>query len=130
MSACTTPTCVTSIMVVDDSKVSRMLSTAIIKARFPEAKVLEAGSGQAALELLESESPEIAILDMNMPGMTGLELAAMLRQSHPQLRLAMLTANVQQSVQQQAESIGISFYRKPIGEAVINDILDKLGAQS
>ena len=60
---------------------------------------------------------------MNMPGMSGLELAEKLRTSHPDIRLALLTANVQESIQRRAADLGVRFFRKPIGEAVIADIL-------
>ena len=66
---------------------------------------------------------DLAVLDMNMPGMSGIELAERLRLSHPGMKLALLTANAQEAVQRRAAALGVHFFRKPIGETVIADIL-------
>ena len=68
-----------SIFVVDDSRASRMLTIAIIKAEKPDAIVYEAANADEALALLNSCAPSLAILDMNMPGMSGLELAVLVK---------------------------------------------------
>lgn len=47
--------------------------------------VIEAESGAAALRLLESHRPELAILDFVMPGMDGVELAALIHERDPAL---------------------------------------------
>ena len=77
----------------------------------------------AALALLDDAHPDLAVLDMNMPGMSGIELAERLRLSHPGMKLALLTANAQEAVQRRAAALGVHFFRKPIGETVIADIL-------
>jgi CheY-like chemotaxis protein len=61
-----------------------------------------------------------------MPGITGLDLAQSLTSSHPHLRVALLTANIQDATQQRAAELGVTFFRKPIGEAVIRDIINTL----
>ena len=51
-----------------------------------------ASSGSEALQLVGSESPAVAFLDVNMPGMSGLEVLAQLRESHPGLPVIVMTA--------------------------------------
>ena len=114
------------IFVVDDSRASRMLTVAIIKNELPEALILEAGNGDDALVLLETTKPTLAILDMNMPGMSGLELAAKIAESSPATIRALLTANIQESTRAEAESIGVNFFKKPVSERVIKEILSLL----
>ena len=111
------------ILLVDDSRVSRMLCGAIVRERRPDAILVEAGSGDEALTCIASLVPHLAVLDVNMPGMSGIELAERLRLSHPGMKLALLTANVQEAVQRRAAALGVHFFRKPIGETVIADIL-------
>jgi CheY-like chemotaxis protein len=113
-----------TILLVDDSRASRMLCSSVMQepASRP-CQLLEAGDAAAALAVLEAPRPDLAVLDMNMPGMSGLELAERLRVSHPDMKLALLTANVQEAIQRRAAALGVRFFRKPIGEAVIADIL-------
>jgi CheY-like chemotaxis protein len=115
-----------SILVVDDSRVSRMMSIALIRQRYPDALIDEAPDGAAALNMMMVKSYDLAILDMNMPGMSGIEVAEAAIQDYPKIRLAILTANVQSSTRQKVEQLGIRFFAKPIGALVINQILDLL----
>ena len=116
-----------SILVVDDSKVSRMMTMAFVKERYPDAVIHEAPDGAAALKAMDDHHPELVILDMNMPQMSGLEVAEQAIRLHPETRLALLTANVQEATRTKAEALGVQFFRKPINEGVINNILDTLG---
>ncbi len=113
----------TTILLVDDSRASRMLCAAVMRSLHPELHLLEAGDGAAALALLDDARPDLAVLDMNMPGISGIELAERLRLSHPEMKLALLTANAQEAVQRRAAALGVHFFRKPIGEKIIADIL-------
>lgn len=112
-----------TILLVDDSRASRMLCAAVMRSLHPGLQLLEAGDGAAALVLLEDARPDLAVLDMNMPGLSGLDLAERLCSSHPEMKLALLTANAQDAVQRRSASLGVHFFRKPISEAVIADIL-------
>lgn len=114
------------VLLVNDSRASRMLCCSVIRSLRPELQLLEAGDGEAALALLTDVCPALAVLDMNMPGMSGLDLAEKIRVLHPTTKLALLTANVQEAIQQRAAGLGVRFFRKPIGEAVIGDILKLL----
>ena len=48
-------------------------------------RVLEAHSGEKALELTASESPDLVLLDVNMPGIDGFEVCRLIRESHKYL---------------------------------------------
>lgn len=115
-----------TILLVDDSRASRMLCASVMRNQRSDLNLLEAGNGDAALEILATTQPKLAVLDMNMPGLSGLDLAEKIRASHPDITLALLTANVQEAIQQRAARLGVRFFRKPIGEAVISDILQLL----
>lgn len=63
-----------TVLVVDDSKVSRMMITAIIKDKHSDWTIIEAGSGNDALSASEGRKLDLCIIDYNMPGMDGLTL--------------------------------------------------------
>jgi CheY-like chemotaxis protein len=78
-----------SILLVDDDEVLRERLAQAIRARGYEVKT--AGSASEALKEVAVESPEMAVLDLKMPGMSGLELLRELRQQDPATRVLMLT---------------------------------------
>lgn len=108
-----------TILVVDDSRVSRMLIRAIIAHADPQAVVIEASNGEEALTKTQNTSITIATLDLNMPGMDGLVLAKQLIERFPNAKIGLLTANIQEMVRQKAEALGINFISKPITEEKI-----------
>lgn len=66
-----------TIMIVDDSKVNReFLKQIFITGNFD---VIEAGRGGEALEFVEENKPDLMILDLNMPGIGGMETLKRIR---------------------------------------------------
>ncbi len=68
---------VKTILVVDDSRAQRMIVSSTLKRQ--GFKVVEAGSGQEALEKVETEDIDLILSDWMMPGMNGLELCQAFR---------------------------------------------------
>jgi CheY-like chemotaxis protein len=62
-----------------------VLSALAMLLRRSGYQVLEADRSEAALESVASHGPDILLTDVNMPGMTGVELIKKLRKSHPAL---------------------------------------------
>jgi two-component system, chemotaxis family, chemotaxis protein CheY len=114
----------TTVLVVDDSRVSRMMIKAIIADAQPEWRIIEAGSGDEAITNVTDKTPDIAFLDFNMPGMNGIELGEILKDKFPSAKLFLLTANIQESTQQKAAALNISFIGKPITDAKIRGAID------
>lgn len=116
----------TRILVVDDSKVARTVVCGFIRNRVPGVQLLEAGDGKSALALALAERPELTILDINMPDMTGLEVAEQVLAQAPGLRIAILTANVQDATRTKADALGVPMFRKPAKGEVVDEILKHL----
>ena len=106
----------TSVLIVDDSKLARIVVGKAVAALQPEWTRLEAGNADEALALLETRAVDVLILDYNMPGRNGLELAELLRERYPDLPIALATANVQDEVIARARAAGATFVPKPINE--------------
>jgi two-component system KDP operon response regulator KdpE len=76
------------ILIVDDAQqVRRVLRTALSAEGYT---IFEAGTGDEALELFRTSPPDAVLLDVNMPGMTGLETCQELRR-HSDVPILMLT---------------------------------------
>jgi CheY-like chemotaxis protein len=104
----------TTILIVDDSKLARIVAGKAIAALQPEWERVEAGNADEALELLGNRHIDVALLDYNMPGKNGVELAAELRKLLPTLPIALITANIQNEVIDSAKSVGATFVAKPV----------------
>ena len=106
-------------LLVDDSRMSRMIVKKIIETAHPDWKIEEAGDGQQALDKASAKDFELILLDYNMPIMNGGELAEILRPRFPDAKIAFLTANVQEAIKNKAIDLQIDFIPKPITEAKI-----------
>jgi CheY-like chemotaxis protein len=111
------------ILIVDDSKLARMAAAKALNALRPGWTRIEAASAEEALSAMQMSAPDIALLDFNMPGRDGLDLAAELRRSNPGMPVGVVSANHQQSVLDRTLAIGASFLPKPINEEVLGGFL-------
>lgn len=105
-----------TVLIVDDSKLARIVAGKAIGSLQPEWKRAEASNAEEALEKIAAGSVDLALLDYNMPGRNGLELAAAIRALHPSMPLAVITANVQDEVVLRARAVGAAFVTKPLTE--------------
>lgn len=112
-----------TVLVVDDSRVSRMMSRQFILSLHPDWLVEEAVNGEDAIERIQTLTPHLILLDVNMPGMGGLAAAEKLRQLCPNTRINLLTANVQDATRNRATALGVGFVEKPITEVRIRQML-------
>ncbi|MFT7132662.1 MAG: two-component system chemotaxis response regulator CheY [Cyclobacteriaceae bacterium] len=88
-----------NILIVDDSRLSRLLLKAVIDDILPGSAITEADSADNALDLVKDvKAFDISIIDFNMPGRTGLELYAALASVVDIEKKALLTANLQDAI--------------------------------
>jgi CheY-like chemotaxis protein len=92
----------------------------------PQWTVQEAGSGDEALVMAASEQPDFVTMDVNMPGMSGFETAQLMLLRDPNIRIVMLTANIQEGSRQLAASMRLNFVAKPATEISLQQALDYL----
>lgn len=111
------------VLLVDDSRISRMMLNAIIQAHYPQWEITEAEDGESALAMCSAMQFDFISLDMNMPGRDGLTISPELQDLCPNAKIALLTANFQERVKDKAKAQGLSFIPKPITEEKIIDFL-------
>jgi CheY-like chemotaxis protein len=110
-----------TVLIVDDSRMSRMMISTIIKTHHPDWSIIDAASGEEALDKTKGKTIDLMTLDMNMPGMDGITLGSKLRVLFPDAHIALVTANIQDAVRQKAEQAKLAFIAKPITEDRIMD---------
>ncbi|MBR0565802.1 response regulator [Azoarcus sp. L1K30] len=79
------------IVVVDDNEIIRISLRAILRQAGFEV-VGEARDGEGVAEMVEKLAPDLVCLDVMMPGRSGLEVLAELRDRFPTLKVLMITA--------------------------------------
>jgi CheY-like chemotaxis protein len=105
-----------TVLIVDDSKLARIVVSRAITAVQPSWTKIEASNADDALDALAANAIDVAILDFNMPGRNGLELAQDIRTRFPDMPIALATANVQDEIIAQARAVNATFVPKPITE--------------
>jgi two-component system response regulator RegA len=108
-----------SLLLVDDDGTYRERLAKAIAARGYEVRT--AADAEAALALAEADSPEYAVLDLRMPGESGLELLRRLLTIDPTTRVLMLTGYGSIATAMEAVRLGaVNYLTKP---ADVDDIL-------
>jgi two-component system, OmpR family, response regulator len=106
-----TPAGATKVLVVDDEpSITDMVSMAL---RYEEFDVRVAGSGREALDTVETFAPDLAVLDIMMPGIDGLEVARRLRNQGVQLPILFLSARDATEDRVRALTLGDDYVTKP-----------------
>jgi len=80
------------ILIVDDHLIVRQGLQAILAKESDMEVVGAAGSGEEGLELLDRTRPHVALVDVRMPGMSGVELCRRARETAPETAVVMLTS--------------------------------------
>ncbi|WP_067987781.1 ATP-binding protein [Neptuniibacter pectenicola] len=111
-----------TICLVDDDPVLRgLLSDLLVPLGF---NTVEAHDGPSCLQLVKQVRPDLFLLDISMPGISGLELASLLRQQGHKEPIVMLSADAQEYNQQaDYQSVYDDYLVKPVSNHLL---LDKL----
>lgn len=114
------------VLIVDDSRISRMMTKSFIQKLQPDWQIEEASTGEESLLKLETIAGSglpLVLMDVNMPGIGGVVAAERIREKYPTIQITLLTANVQDATRNKARHMGIGFLEKPITETRIHQLL-------
>ena len=103
-----------TVMIVDDSKLARIVAAKALAELQPDWQRVEANSAEQAHEIVAAQTIDLALIDFNMSEKDGLVFAAELRALHPDMPIAIITANVQDEVIARARDVGAAFVPKPV----------------
>jgi len=107
------------ILIVDDSALSRRMLRTILEGG--GHTVVEAGDGLSGLERFSIENPDLTLLDLTMPEMTGFDVLEKLHKMDPEARIVVVSADIQQSSLEMVKAAGgKGFINKPL---VADDLL-------
>jgi len=118
-----------TILYAEDNETIREKYANFLRSYF--GKVYQASNGTDALELYNTHKPNVLLLDINMPGLNGLEVAEQVRQKDEDVKIIMLTAYSDTDKLLKATELNLTKYLvKPIKtfelEEIINMTIEKL----
>ena len=116
-----------NILIVDDEKIEREAIRMIVESStLPFSLVFEASSGREMLELLKAHHVDIVILDINMPGLTGLQALEMMRADGMDTKVIISTAYDEFNYAVKAlQSGAVDFLVKPVSDESLIESLKK-----
>lgn len=80
------------VVLADDHALVRQGISRFLEESGDITVVAEAGDGETALELVAEHQPDIAVIDIRMPKLSGVDLARRIKAEHPQVKILVLTA--------------------------------------
>lgn len=100
------------VLCIDDTPDVRLLIRRLLA---PDYQIVEAGDGLQGIEVASSEQPDLVLVDLHMPYLTGYEVATRIKSLLPHVPVVALTADVTQHVRERALASGCDGYiSKPI----------------
>jgi CheY-like chemotaxis protein len=111
------------LLIDDDRQHLDMLRNLLQPLRF---NLLAASDGHTGLQLAAQHRPQLAMVDISLPDMTGWQIAAQLKQTHPQMRIAMVSANAHEYHSGGEGSSHDAFIMKPVDMQAVLDCIGRL----
>jgi len=110
------------ILAVDDEAFIRELLVDFLT--FDGYDVAAAENGEDALKIIEEMKPHLVIMDIKMPGLSGLEVLRQIKATHKDIGVIMLSAFGDSATIQEARSLGADFYlQKPVDLRRLKEML-------
>jgi len=116
----------TTILLADDHVLFRQGLASLVRERPDWQLVAEVGDGVEAVRLAEALRPRIAVLDIEMPGMNGIEAAGEIRRVSPATRIVALSMYGDTHYQQRMFEAGASAY--VLKNEAIDDLVEAITA--
>ncbi|WKL01840.1 response regulator [Paenibacillus amylolyticus] len=103
------------VLIVEDSIFVQKLLTKLIVDHIPECEIQIANNGEQGYNLFKEFQPDFITTDLLMPGLNGQEMLRMIRETDSNVKIIILSADIQKTTRGEVEMLGISgFLNKPL----------------
>ena len=117
----------TLLLIEDEELVRKGIRRLVPFEKFNITEIIEAGNGQEGLKLFLDHSPDIVLLDINIPKMNGLDFARKAKEIKPNVKIAVITGYDYYDYAVTSLQIGIDDYvLKPVSKEDVYEVLRKL----
>lgn len=118
------------VLIVDDQAPFRRAARAVVTATPGFEVVGEAESGEEAVEMADALGPRLVLMDINLPGINGIEATRRITSAHPEAVVMLLSTYQAGDLPADADSCGAAAYvhKEDFGPALVQDIWAKHSA--
>jgi two-component system invasion response regulator UvrY len=122
-----TPT--VDVVVVDDQPVFRQVAREVVDATPGFEMVGEASSGEHTLDVVEALQPDLVFVDVRMPGIDGIETAALLHRAHPGVVVVLISLEEPAHLPDDAASCGAAelLRKQDFGPPTLRRVWERYG---
>jgi DNA-binding NarL/FixJ family response regulator len=114
------------VLVVDDHVAVRARLAEVVAGAFEDVRIGQAGDGDTALRAIQPRAWDLVVLDINLPGLTGLETLALMREISPDLPIIMVSFHSALHYVKRSFSLGASAYVSKVTAA--DDLVEAIEA--
>jgi two-component system, NarL family, invasion response regulator UvrY len=121
---------VVAVLIVDDQAPFRRAARAVVTATPGFEVVGEAKSGEEAVQMVDTLEPGLVLMDINLPGINGIEATRRITTAHPAAVVMLLSTYQVGDLPADAEGCGAVAYvhKEDFGPALVQDVWSKRGA--
>jgi DNA-binding NarL/FixJ family response regulator len=113
------------VLLVDDHAMVRQGLRSYLSTYYRDIEVVgDAGSGEEALQAVHTLSPSVVVMDINMPGLNGIEATARIKQTHPHVGVVGLSMHVDEDYRRAMTTAGATALISK--GAVLEDLYDAI----
>jgi two-component system, NarL family, invasion response regulator UvrY len=118
-----------TVLIADDQAPFRRAAAAVVRVTPGFEVVGEVESGEAAVELVDSLGPDLVLMDIHLPGISGIEAARRIAGSHPVTVTFLLSSYQVRDVPPQAHSSGAAAYihKEDFGPKLLSELWETRG---
>jgi len=122
MDAIQQPTRAVTVLIVDDQLPFRAVARTVVGG--------EAESGEDAVAQVNAIRPDLVLMDINLPGINGIEATRQIRAAHPDVQIILLSTYSEADLPADAREVGALAYvhKEDFGPAVMRDLWPEAGA--
>jgi DNA-binding NarL/FixJ family response regulator len=118
-----------TVLIVDDHPMMRLGIAAIVNDQPDMTVVAQAGTGEQAVQLWRQHKPHVTLMDLRLPGMSGVEAIRAIRREYPRSRVVVLTTyEGDEDVHQALEAGAQGYLLKGMSPEVLLDALRRVHA--
>ncbi len=119
-----------SALLVEDQEIVREGLALILKKHYPDVIIHQAGSGPEAIEILQNNSITIVLLDISLPGMSGVEIAQLILKNYPLVKVLVVTQYNGEAMIRNLLKAGVhSFFFKNNASSEIKEAINTVDTQ-
>jgi two-component system, NarL family, invasion response regulator UvrY len=116
-----------SVLIVDDQLPFRAVARTVIGLTGGFAVAGEAESGEDAVTQVDEHAPDLVLMDINLPGINGIEATRRIRAAHPETQVILLSTYSEADLPADARECGALAYvhKEDFGPALVRELWDR-----